>query len=618
MRPRSILLGSTLLGSSLLGFSRLGATLRSSALLTVAASAFLLSGCQASPNMQGGPLSAWTDDPMRTAPPITRGLDAAGLSTLLGAELAGQRGDYRSASKGYLEAAQRYNEPALAERATFAARFGNEVSLIEASALRWRELAPQAEAPNRLLAAFSLQRGDWLDSLEQRLDIVESGGHGDVAAFAEIAVAEEAPLTLILQQLRDHLARPDANQLEHHSDVLLATALIEAALGETTLAQQRLNQVEALDPESASLWLVKARLALEVDDYTAAQRAAQQGLDLAPDDVRFILLLAQAEIRLNNISAAEVQTNALLESHGGNQDLRLALAQLYLEEGHPKPAQRLLQPLIGQPNVPNLAYYLLGAITQSQGDIDNALLYYRQVSEGNEFLSARATAAQMLIEDDRLLDARAFLRIERMRFDRYFSELVMLEVQLLNEMNQQQDASTLLDREITRTPDDTSLLYMRAMRRWEMGDIAGMESDLQQVLRTEPDNAEALNALGYTLADLNLPGRLEEAFELIERAYEQAPNNPAVLDSMGWVYFRLGKPEEALPWLESAYAQLPDQEVAAHLAEVLQALGRSDEARQLLQRFMQRTNQHPQIDDLLERHPELSPEGVSPIDAPYE
>ncbi|CAN0600161.1 unnamed protein product, partial [Ectocarpus sp. 12 AP-2014] len=265
----------------------------------------LLGGCQTSPSIQDGPLSAWSDDPMRQAPPITRGLDAAGLSTLLGAELAGQRGDYRSASKGYLEAAQRYSEPALAERATFAARFGNDPSLIEASALRWRELAPQAEAPNRLLAAFSLQRGDWLDSLEQRLDIIEAGGHGDVAAFAEIAVAEEAPLTLILQQLRDHLARPDAAQLEHHSDVLLAAALIEAALGETTLAQQRLDQVTQLDPESASLWLVKARLALEMEDYPAAQRAAKQGLDLAPDDVRFILLLAQAEIRLNNISAAE-------------------------------------------------------------------------------------------------------------------------------------------------------------------------------------------------------------------------------------------------------------------------------------------------------------------------
>lgn len=579
-------------------------------LLPMAITAILLSGCQSSPRLQDSPLGTWADDPMRAAPPITRGLDAAGLSALLGAELAGQRGDFRSASKGYLEAAQRYREPALAERATFAARFGNETSLLEAAALRWRELAPQAEAPNRLLAAFSLQRGDWLDSLEQRLAIAEAGGNGDITAFAEIAVAEQAPLRLIVEQLRQHLARPNADQLAHHNDVLLGTALIETTLGDSELAQRRLAQAELLDPESAALWLVKARLALEVEDYPTAQRAAQQGLELAPDDVRFILLLAQAEIRLNNISAAEIQTDALLASHGGNQDLRLSLAQLYLEEGHPAPAQRLLQPLLGQPEVPNLAYFLLGSITQKQGDTDNALLYYRQVSEGDEFLPARAAAAQMLIEADRLLDARAFLRIERMRFDRYFSELVMLEVQLLDELDQQPDANALLDREITRTPDDSALLYMRAMRRWASGDVAGMEQDLRQVLNTDPNNAEALNALGYTLADLNLPGRLEEAFELIERAYEADPNNPAVLDSMGWVYFRLGQPEEARGWLESAYMQLPDQEVAAHLAEVLQALGRNEEARQLVQQIMQRTDQHPLIDDLLKRFPELTPAGT--------
>ena len=236
------------------------AGLLGSTLLSMAITAILLSGCQSSPRLQDSPLGTWADDPMHNAPPITRGLDAAGLSALLGAELAGQRGNYRSASKGYLEAAQRYREPALAERATFAARFGNEASLIEASALRWRELAPQAEAPNRLLAAFSLQRGDWLDSLEQRLAIAEAGGHGDITAFAEIAVAEQGPLSLIAEQLREHLARPNADQLAHHNDVLIGTALIETTLGDSELAQRRLAQAELLDPESAAIMVSESAL----------------------------------------------------------------------------------------------------------------------------------------------------------------------------------------------------------------------------------------------------------------------------------------------------------------------------------------------------------------------
>ncbi|PCF95237.1 tetratricopeptide repeat protein [Vreelandella nigrificans] len=584
----------------------LRATLSGLPLLPLAAT-LLMSGCQSTPSFYEDGLMPYSGDPMQSAPPITRGLDAAGLRTLLAAELAGQRGNYRYASQGYLEAAQRYGVPALAERATFAARFGNDIALIEASALRWHELAPQAEGPNRLLATLSLQRGDWYDSLEQRLVIVQAGGNGEIAAFAEIAIAEEAPLHLLMQPLQAHLDQPGADQLEFHSDVLLGTALIEAALGNLQSAQLRLDQVARQDPESTSLWLAKARLALESGDHPAAQRAARQGLNLAPDDVRFLLMLAQAEIRLNNIAAAEVQTNSLLENHGGNQDLRIALAQLYLEEGHSEPAYRLLQPLIGQGSIPNIAYYLLGAISQSQGEIDDALLYYRQVSEGDEFLPALATAARMLIENDRLLDARALLRIERMRNEDYFGDLVMLEVQLLDELGLQEDATALLNRELTRTPDDTNLLYLRAMRFWEMGDFNAMEQDLRQILRTEPNNAMALNALGYTLADLNVPERLEEARELIERAYEADPNNPAILDSMGWVYFRLGKPDEALAWLESAYAQMPDQEIVAHLAEVLHALGRSDEARRLLQQARKRTSQHPQIDELLERFPELTP-----------
>ncbi|MFI0472888.1 tetratricopeptide repeat protein [Halomonas sp. HMF6819] len=571
----------------------------------------LLSGCQATPSSSMNGLPAFIDDPMASAPPITRGLDAEGLRTLLTAEMAGQRGDFSRASQGYLAASRRYPVAALAERATFAARFGNDTALMETSALRWRELAPTAQGPNQFLATLSLSRGDWLDSLEQRLAIVSAGGNGEIAAFAELAVAENAPLGLLIRPLRDFLdesARiaPLGDEQESQIDVLLGTALIEAALGNTAQAQARLDEVASQAPDIEALWLARARLALETGDHQGARRAARRGLELAPDDVRFVLMLAQANIRLNNLTQAQQQTDALLERHGGGPDLRVALAQLYLEEGHPDPAYRLLQPMIGEENVPDLAYFLLGAIAQSEGDIDNALIYYRQVREGSEFLPARAAAAQMLIEEDRLLDARAFLRIERMRYDAYFSDLVLLEVQLLDGENLAGEADALLDRELARTPADTGLRYLRAMRAFERGDLATMERDLRQIIRSEPDNANALNALGYTLADTYSGERLDEARTLIERAYELEPDNPAVLDSMGWVLFKQGEAEEALSWLETAFTQLPDQEVAAHLAEVLDALGRSDEARAIVRRFQTGLGDTPALDELLRRRPTLS------------
>ena len=566
----------------------------------------MLGGCQlvANPSSSSS-FTVTDDDPLQNAPPITQGLDAEGLSLLLGAELAAQRGDYQRASQGYLDATQRYPVAALAERATFTARYSDAPELLLTATRRWQALAPDTTAPNRLLAAIALQQGQWVESLEQRLAITQAGEDTDLTALAEFAIAENGPLPDLLERLRAYVSTQDAASLQ--SDPLIATALLEIALGDTQAAEANLEAARAQGGNGRPLWLAVARLGLETQDYTKARQAARQGLADNPEDVRFILLLAQAEIRLGNIDAAQQQTDQLLENHQGGDELRLALSQLYLDEGYPKPAQQLLQPFIGQPQIPDLAYILLGEIALAEQEIDNALLYFRQVGEGDEFIPARARAAGMLIDNQRLLDARAFLRIERMAHDEYYNSLLTLEIQLLDEYGQSQEADQLLDRELARTPDDSTLLYQRAMRAWEAGDLEQMEADLKRLLANEPDNANALNALGYTLADENLDGRLDEAQRLIERAYELAPNDPAVLDSMGWVYYRQGQPQRALDWLQRAFAAMPDQEIAAHLAEVLHALGRNEEARELIDALIRQTSEHPAIDELLERLPSLAP-----------
>ncbi len=493
------------------------------------------------------------------------------------------------------------------ERAALAARFSNDPQLLTDTAELWRTLAPDSDAPTRLLASLALQRGDWPEALAQRLQVVARGGQGELTAFVELALGERADPAPLLELMRHHLARPGADEHPQHHDAELATALLEVAVGDTTSAQRRLDRLAERSPELPELWLAQARLAQESGDHTRAREAVRRGLTISPGDPRFVLMLAQSELRLGNIDAAEAQTDNLLESQADNQELRLALAQLYLEENHPEPARRLLLPLVGETDTPAQAFYLLGAIAEAEGEVDNALLYYRQVPPGDDFLPARLSAASMLIEDDRLIDARAFLRIERLRHETYFADLVSLEVELLERAGRSDDADALLDRELDRTPNDEQLLYLRAMRAWEAGDLEAMERDLGRVIERNPDNVTALNALGYTLADLGIEGRLEEAREMIERAHELEPDSPAIMDSLGWVHFRLGDPERALPWLERAYGAMPDQEIAAHLAEVLWALERRDEARALVREAIERFDARPLLDDLLERIPELSP-----------
>jgi tetratricopeptide (TPR) repeat protein len=126
-------------------------------------------------------------------------------------------------------------------------------------------------------------------------------------------------------------------------------------------------------------------------------------------------------------------------------------------------------------------------------------------------------------------------------------------------------------------PDEPSLLYSRALMWERRDDIARAEADLRTILVTDPENVAALNALGYTLADRTT--RYEEALELIDRARIAEPDNAAIIDSYGWVLYRLGRHEEALVELRRAYTMQKDAEIAAHVAEVLWVLGRRDEAR---------------------------------------
>ncbi|SDJ92959.1 tetratricopeptide repeat protein [Billgrantia gudaonensis] len=568
----------------------------------------LLAACQAVSTHDS---SSPQDDPLAHAPAIEEGLDADSLSSLLLAEFAGQRGDYRRATREYLEMAERLDIPALAERATLAARFSSDPLLLEESVERWQRLAPEADAPMRLLAGLAIQRGNWPEALEQRLALAERGSQADLSGLVELAMEANAELEPLRERLATFLDRAEVELASPH-DAELALAMLEAATGQTQRAEVRLDGLAEQHPELPAIWFTRAQLALNADDPERARDAARRGLEIAPDDPRFVLQLAQAELALGNVDAAEARTDALLDSHAGGHQLRLALAQLYIEEGHLEPARRLLLPLTDSDETPAATFALLGAIAETEGEIDNALLYYRQVPPGNEFLNARLNAARMLIDDGRLEDARAFLRIERLRHERHYSDLVALEVELLDERGREDAADELLDSELERTPNDEQLLYLRAMRAWQDRDLEAMERDLERIIEHHPENAMALNALGYTLADLDIEGRLEEARELIERAHELEPDNAAILDSLGWVYFRLGDPQRALPWLERAYAAMPDQEVAAHLAEVLWALDRRDEARDTVHEALERFDEHPLIDELLERIPELSPDASQP------
>lgn len=559
--------------------------------------ALLLTGCQHAATTPGAiPL----EDPMENAPPVARGFDAEGLSTLLLAELAGQRGDYHRAARGYLEANERYGSAALAERATLAARYANDSALLEQAALRWQRLAEDAKTPHQVLASLAVQRGDWQTALAQRLHIAAQEPDAGLATLAELAIENGADPAPLLTRLRDFIAAHPV-----HLDAQLAAAQLEAAQGDMQAADARLARLSNNADAPAEVWLTRSTIALQRGALNKAQHYANQGLQRFPADSGLRLTLVQAQLADGEVAAARDDVARLLARHDDTASLRLALAQMYLEAAHPDAARRMLLPLLDRETTPTAAYLMLGSIAERAGDTDNALLYYRQVPAGEGFIEARAQAARMLIADDRAQDASAFLRIERLRHPDQRIPLLRLEIDILDAQGKQARADHLLDDALAETPDAIPLRFERAMRAYHQGDVQAMVSDLRAIIARDPDNAEALNALGYTLS--NDLGRHRDALPLIEKAHRLEPDSPAILDSLGWVYYHLGRATEALPYLHEAYRGQPGQEIAAHLAEVLAATGQHERARDLIEEARRRFSPHPLIDALLHRQPGLAP-----------
>jgi tetratricopeptide (TPR) repeat protein len=216
-------------------------------------------------------------------------------------------------------------------------------------------------------------------------------------------------------------------------------------------------------------------------------------------------------------------------------------------------------------------YYYLGALDEKAGDLAAALANYQKAGTGYEYLPSQARIADIIRRQQGLDEARAWLRVARQRAPEAASQLYLLEAQILADHARPENTMQFLDEIIGQQPDNVDFLYFRAMQGEKRDDLALMERDLRRILALEPENADALNALGYTLTDRT--DRHQEALALITRALEIKPDEAAFVDSIGWVHYRLANYDKAIEFLRRALDMLPNDEVAAHLGEVLWVTG---------------------------------------------
>ncbi|MGH8702036.1 MAG: tetratricopeptide repeat protein, partial [Burkholderiales bacterium] len=228
---------------------------------------------------------------------------------------------------------------------------------------------------------------------------------------------------------------------------------------------------------------------------------------------------------------------------------------------------------------PDVARFYLGQLNEERKRFDEALKWYSAVAQGEQYITAQSRYAGILAKQGRLPEARKHLQEATAGDLQQRVQLTQAEAQLLRDASAYQEAFDVLGQALAKLPNTPDLLYDHAMAAEKLNRLDILEGNLKQLIKLRPDHAHAYNALGYTLADRNQ--RVAEAYGLIETALKLAPEDPFIQDSMGWVLYRMGRNKEGLDYLQRAFKQRPDPEIAAHLGEVLWALDQRDAAKKI-------------------------------------
>ena len=557
---------------------------RSSALLLALV---LLSGCQALAPTSPDDSSATEDvTSVPEKPTVYSSFSEDTLYSLLSAELAGQRNRLDIALDNYVTQAINTQDPGISERAFRIAEYlGADQAALDTS-LIWVKNAPDDIEAQRAAAIQLARNGRYDESLVYMEKVLQAKGdtHFDFLALA--AIETDAETRAGLQKSFDSLLakHPDNGQL------IFGKALLMQQDGDAEGALKLLEKNPPQNGEIAPI-LLRARLLQSLNRGDEALPLLKKSVSQYPDDKRLGLTYARTLVEQNRMAEAKVQFASLVEQYPEDDELRFSLALVCLEGKSWDEAEGYLQELIERDSHVDSAHLNLGRIAEERNDPEGALVEYALVGPGNEYLPAQLRQADILISHGRGGEASKKLALARDAQPDYAIQLYLIEAETLAANNQSDRAWNTLQQALKQYPDDLNLLYSRAMLAEKRNDLEQMERDLRAIIQREPDNAMALNALGYTLSDRTT--RYAEAKALIQQAYDLSPDDPAVLDSLGWVNFRLGNLDEAERLLRQALERFPDQEVAAHLGEVLWANGKQREAKKIWGTFLKENPDSP-------------------------
>ena len=501
------------------------------------------------------------------------------IYNVLVAEVAARRGKLEEALAYYKAAALGSDDYRLAERAASIALFIKDDAALLEIARRWHELTPDQIQASQTLA-LALLRNDLVDEavdllVKQLLDKYDD----QQQAYAVLGnlLNQLQDRQLILQVMTRILAhQPESRYaLFNHALAALGADQIEVALEDLTNALK-------VAPDWRDAHLLRAQIRVQSDDIDTGLADLQTAVDAYPEDAELRMGYARLLISAERTDAARQQFELIAQANPDDAEALFALGVLAMESDQYDQAKQYYQRVLELGHRVQDVYFEMGRAEELQENYQSALDWYDRVIQGERYISAQVRAAAMAAKLGDLNEMA--LRLSELRRENPDNavQLYISQADILRDEKHYQTAFDLLSSALQEFPDNHDLLYSRALAAERIDKLDVLEDDLRLILATDPDNGHALNALGYTLADRT--DRYQEALALLQRAIELLPEDPAVLDSMGWVNYRLGDTDTSLEYLRQAYELNQDPEIVSHLCEVLWEAGLQDEARSIWQK----------------------------------
>ena len=517
------------------------------------------------------------------------------MYNVFAAELLGSEGSLEEAVTAYLEAAMNSDDPAIAQRATRVALAAQSWYQAAMAADRWALLAPDDMAAREAAAATMLATHDYMGAELQLQEILERNEDKQEAWGMVTSLLAQAADPRKASELLGSLVESEGGV--DNADALFVQSQLLARLGEFEAAAGLADQALELTPERVELLTFSGRLALSQEDLEKAIQRFGRAWELDPQN--HDLGLAYADLLARGARAEEARS--VLESMDQSPDVLLSRILFEITAKQPETARQVYLEFedLDWPDANEKAYFQ-GQSAEAVGEMQAAIDLYGQIDQGHYLTAAGIRRAELVAQSGDVALARQALAEMRELGDEQASEQAWLaEARLLRDDEQVQEAFQTLGLALEEFGYSVPIRYSHALLAAELGNTEIAEYDLRIVLADEPDNVAALNALGYTLADTT--DRFEEAEVFIRRAYELQPNDASIIDSMGWVAYRLGRLEESETFLRRAWSMDKNPEIAAHLGEVLWAMGQQDAAIEVWQEGLNVDSDHPVLEETLQR-----------------